>query len=387
MGAGHPEKVIDFGHRAVHEATSGAKLLVAAFYGRMPVRSYFGSCSDGGREALMEAQRYPEDYDGIISGAPAYDWTHLFIGHGLTQKWLLNESHRIPLAKLPALESAVLEACDTLDGVKDGVIEDPRRCKIPRSAVACEGSETARCLTPSQFGTFQMLHDGPVLGSGKRLYRGYALGSEGAWDQIHFASGEGPSEGFRYVNGFFRDFVFEDPQWDFRTFDPERDGRKTDEKLAAALNATEPDLSRFAAHSGRLILYQGWNDPVIPPFLVIDYYKRVLHTIGETRARKTVRLFMAPGMEHCAGGPGPSDFGQFAGGSGDPESSMGAALQRWVERGIAPERIIAAKRKNDEDPSSEVARTRPLCAYPSAARYRGVGSTDTAANFDCRVAK
>jgi len=232
-----------------------------------------------------------------------------------------------------------------------------------------------------------MLHDAFFLGSGKRLLRGYALGSEGAWGQIHFSSGEGPSEGFRYANGFFRDFVFEDPKWDFRTFDPDRDGRKADTKLAAILNATDPDLTRFAARGGRLILYQGWNDPVIPPFLVIDYYKRVLRATGKERTRNAVRLFMVPGMEHCAGGSGPSDFGQFAGGSGDPESSMGAALQRWVERGIAPERIIATKHKNAEDPLSEAVRTRPLCAYPSVARYRGEGSTDTAANFDCRAAK
>jgi feruloyl esterase len=383
---GHREKVIDFGHRAVHEAAANAKRLIAAFYGRLPKRAYFGSCSDGGREALMEAQRYPHDYDGIIAGAPAYAWTHLFIGGAVVQQWLLNESHRIPVELLAALQSAALQACDKLDGVRDGVIEDPRRCEVPRSALACQGPETARCLTPAQLATVQMLHDGPVLGSGKRLFRGYAPGSEGAWGQVNFASGEGPNQGLRYVNEFFRNFVFEDPQWDLRTFDPERDGRKTDERLAGILNAGNPDLSEFAARGGRLILYQGWNDPVIPPFLLIDYYNRVLETLGNGRARESVRLFMAPGMEHCLGGPGPNDFGQFSGGGGDPDTSMGAALQRWVERGVAPERIIAAKRENDADPSSEVVRTRPLCAYPGVARYRGAGSTDAAASFVCGTA-
>jgi hypothetical protein len=383
---GHPEKVVDFGYRAIHEAAVDAKRVVAAFYGSMPAYSYFEGCSDGGREALMEAQRYPSDYDGIIAGAPANDWTHLQIAQAQMQfLWLADTSHQIPVGKLPALESAVLQACDKLDGVEDGIIEDPRRCSVPRSAVVCRGPETDRCLTQPQFDTFKRLHDGPVLASGQRLFRGFALGSDGAWDGMHFTSGDEKSGSFRFANGFFRDFVFEDPKWDFHTFDADRDGKLADQKLASILNATDPDLSRFVVRGGKLILYQGWSDPVIPAFPTVDYYRRVRSTLGAKRTNESIRLFMAPGMEHCGSGPGPNRFGQYGIKGGDPALHVGAALQRWVELGIAPDRIIATKLKDDADPASGVIRTRPLCAYPRVARYRGAGSTDDASNFDCTL--
>lgn len=200
---------------------------------------------------------------------------------------------------------------------------------------------------------------------------------------MQFGSTPRTGEGFKYALGFFRNFVFEDPKWDFHSFESERDGRLTDEKLASALNATDPDLRKYAARGGKLIMYHGWSDAVIPAHSSIDYYKQVRGATGEAEANAAVRLFMAPGVEHCAGGPGPNSFGQFSAGAGDPDTSLGAALQRWVEQGIAPERIVATKLSNDDDPGSEVVRSRPLCAWPLVARYRGEGNTDVASSFDC----
>ena len=382
--SGHPEKVIDFGHRGVHEAVVNAKRIVVAFYGRKPSHAYFGSCSNGGREALMEAQRYPDDYDGIIAGAPAGDWTHLFLGHAVMQfVWLADDSRRVSADKLLALRSAVLAACDGLDGVKDAVIEDPQRCVFDPTRLACQGSETDGCLTPPQLKTVQKLYAGHVLSSGRLLLAGYVPGSEGGWDEMQFGSAPRKGEAFRYANGFFRDFVFEDPKWDFHSFEPERDAQLTDQKLASALNATDPDLRKFAARGGKLIIYHGWSDAVIPAYSSIDYYQQVRGAMGEAEANAAVRLFMAPGVEHCDGGPGPNSFGQFSAGAGDPDTSLGAALQRWVEQGTAPERIVAIKLSNDDDPGSEVVRSRPLCAWPLVARYRGEGNTDVASSFDC----
>jgi len=383
--SGHPEKVVDFGHRGVHEATVNAKRIVTAYYSRSASHAYFSSCSDGGREALMEGQRYPQDYDGIIAGAPAFDWTHLFIaGAALQFKWFTDPARHIPANKLPAIQSAVSAACPGLTGATDHVVEDPARCRFNPAVLACQGPETDRCLTPPQLETLRTLYDGARLPSGTLLYRGFAPGAEAGLDENHFRSGPGPGDMFRFAVGFFRDFVFEDPTWDFNTYDPERDGKLADHKLAAILNATNPDLSSFAARGGKLILYHGWNDSTVPPYRTIEYFEQITATMGQARARDSVRLFMAPGMEHCEGGPGPNHFGQFfPDGKGDPDTNLATALQRWVEQGIAPERIIATKRRDDENPNSEVVRSRPLCAWPLVAHYRGQGSADTASSFDC----
>lgn len=377
---GHPEKVVDFGHRGVHEAIVNAKRIVAAYYNHAASRAYFGSCSDGGREALMEAQRYPADYDGIIAGAPALDWTHLMIGAAeLDFRWFADPAHRIPAGKLPAIQSAVRAACP---GINEDVVDDPARCRFDPAVLTCAGAETDRCLTAEQVQTLRVLYTGrsPVS---ERLFPGFAPGSEIGLNEDFFRSGPGQGDVFRFANGFFKDLVFEDPAWDFNTYDPARDARLADRKLAAVLNATNPDLSAFAGRGGKLILYHGWNDSTVPPWSTIEYFEQVRATMGEAKTRATVRLFMAPGMEHCGGGPGPNFFGTFLEGKADPETNLSTALQRWVEEGIAPERIIATKRRDDENPSSEVVRSRPLCAWPLVARYRGQGSTDTASSFDC----
>lgn len=382
--AGHPEKIADFGHRGVHEAVVNAKRIARALYGRPPSKAYFGSCSNGGREALMEAQRYPTDYDGIIAGAPANAWTPIYIAFAQFQfKDLADPSRRISAAKLTALHDAVLAVCDAQDGVVDGLIENPQQCHFDPAVLACHGAETGSCLTPPQMEAVHTLYTGRVDAGGKALVLGYPLGSEAGWNEMHFGSDQAKSDAFRYMNGFFRDFVFGDPKWDFNNYDMERDGRLATRNVAPAVDSANPDLAKFSGRGGKLILYQGWNDPVIPAYQTIDYYGRVKRSMGAASTDKTVRLFMAPGVEHCAGGPGPDSFGQFSAGSGDPESNMGAALQRWVEHGVAPERIIAAKHKDEDDDSSAILRTRPLCAWPRVARYRGQGNADSADSFDC----
>ncbi len=386
---GHPEKVIDYGYRAIHEVAVRAKVILSAFYGRKVTHSYFSSCSNGGRQGLMEAQRYPDDYDGIIAGAPALDETHLIAGFASIEfVWFREKAGFFPPGKLPAIQSAALAACDGLDGVKDGVIEDPQRCTFNPSALLCQGVETDRCLTQPQLAALRTIYAGQVLAGGTIL-RGYSPGAEAepdGWGDWIIGSPQEESGFYEFAVGYFSGFVFGDPKWDFHTFDPDRDVRVADQKLAPILNATDPDLSKFAAHGGKLILYHGWADPGLQPLTTVDYYHRVRDTIGQKAIADSVRLFMVPGMLHCEGGPGPNSFGQFAAGTGDPNTKIGAALQRWVEEGIAPERIVATKRKNDEDPTSEVTRTRPLCAFPNVAHYRGEGSTDNAANFDCAAA-
>jgi hypothetical protein len=386
---GHPEKVIDYGYKAIHEAAVRAKVILSAFYGRKATHAYFSSWSNGGRQALMEAQRYPDDYDGIIAGAPVIDYTHLFAGlASIDFVWFGAKAGYFPPSKLPAIQAAAMAACDGIDGIKDGVIDDPRRCTFDPSALLCQGAETDRCLTQPQLAALRTIYAGQVLADGTVLH-GYSPGAEaesgpqGGWDGWITSSPQAESAFHKFAVGYFGAFVFGDPKWDYHTFNPDRDVRAGDQKLAPILNATDPDLSKFVAHGGKLILYHGWADQGIPPLTTVDYYQRVRDTIGQKATADSVRLFMAPGMLHVFAGPGPNSFGQFSAGTGDPNTRIGAALQRWVEEGIAPERIIATKRMKGGDPSIEVVRTRPLCAFPNVAHYRGTGSTDDAASFDC----
>ena len=378
---GHPEKVIDYGYRAIHEATVRAKAILTAFYGRKATHAYFSGGSNGGRQALIEAQRYPDDYDGIIAGAPVIDYTQLFAGlASIDFVWLGKNAGYFPPSKLPAIQAAALAACESVDGIKDGVIDDPRRCTFDPSALLCQGPETDQCLTPPQLAALRTIYAGQALPGGATL-PGYSPGAEAGWDGWITSSPQAESFFHKFAVGYFGDLVFGDPKWDSHTFDPDRDIPMADRKLAAIMNATDPDLRTFVAHGGKLILYHGWDDQVIPPLVTVNYYERVRDTLGQKATADSVRLFMVPGFLHVFGGPGPNSFGQFASGAGDPDTKIGAALQRWVEEGIAPERIIATKRK----PNGDVLRTRPLCAFPNVAHYRGAGSTDDAANFDCAL--
>jgi len=382
----HPEKITDFGYRAVHETAAEAKAIVRAFYGDAPRRAYFSSCSNGGRQALMEAQRYPEDYDGIIAGAPANYWTHLLANAAWDDLALLaDKDSYIPPRKLRAIEDAALAACDSLDGVTDRVIESPPRCHFDPDVLLCKGPETDSCLTAPQVSALKKLYAGGHNSKG-RIFPGYSPGGEaepGGW--ALWITGGSPEHSLMHAfsTQFFKNMVFDNPSWDFRTFNPDRDTKLAEEKQTHNLNATDPDLSRFRARGGKLILYHGWSDAAIAAQNTIDYYDSVVAKLGVRKTAGFVRLFMVPGMQHCFGGAGPNSFGQFTVSTGDADHDLGAALERWVEKGVAPERIVATKRRNDMDPASPVVRTRPLCAWPLVARYKGSGSTDDAANFTC----
>jgi hypothetical protein len=368
---GHPEKVVDFGYRAIHETAVAAKAAIAAFYGTAPKRSYFNSCSNGGRQALMEAQRFPADYDGIIAGAPANYWTHLLANSIWIAQAMSEPGAFIPQAKLPAIEAAALQSCDAGDGVKDGVIDSPDRCRFQPAALLCRAADSDSCLTQPQVAALEKILGG-IRGAKGPLFPGYVVGGitgGGGWGDWTTGSAPGKSIGYAFGSNFFANMVYEDSAWDYRNFQPERDTKKADDKLARILNATDPDLSKFQARGGKLILYHGWSDAAITPLNAIAYYKTI------RKPEPFVRLFMVPGMQHCGGGPGPNDFGQQAAGvTGDAEHDINTALERWVEDGTAPPYIIAKRE----------ARTRPLCPYPQVATYKGAGSTDDAANFVCQ---
>jgi tannase/feruloyl esterase len=361
---GHPEKLIDFGYRAVHEMTVKAKAIIAAFYGDGPKLSYWNGCSSGGKQGLKEAQRFPADYDGIIAGAPANYWTHLMTGELWTAQAVhKDEASFIPANKYPLIHKAVLEACDALDGVKDGVLEDPTRCHFDPKALLCKGDDTSACLTAPQVEAAQKIYGGAKTPrTGREIFPGLEPGSELGW------AGLAGAEPFRVPVDHFRYVVFKDPNWDWRTLNFTSDVELADKIDQGTINATDPNLRAFAGHGGKLLLYHGWNDQLIAPRNAVNYYRSVLETMGgAARTADSVRLFMVPGMAHCAGGEGTSSF--------DPMS----VIEPWVEKGKAPDQIPAAHITN-----GKVDRTRPLCPYPQVAQYKGSGSTDDAANFVCR---
>lgn len=379
---GHPQKVIDFGYRAIHETANNAKAIIAGFYGDGPGHSYFQSCSNGGREALMEAQRYPEDYDGIVAGAPANAWTGLLSAGMWQQAALQDPAKGIPASKLPAIEAAALAACDALDGVKDGVIDNPRACHFDPARLLCKGPESDTCLTAPQVAMLKMIYAGPATAQGARIFPGYSPGGEtgpGGWAQWITPPAQGHALGYLFSTQFFSQMVFENAGWDFHTFDVERDYQAATQKLGTVLNATDADLKRFHDHGGKLILYHGWSDAAIPPQNTVDYFESVAKRMGARNVENFVRLFMVPGMQHCGGGPGPNVITAPP----DPQHDVGLAMERWVEEDKAPEQIIASKFKTGDNPASGVDRARPLCAYPLVAKWNGRGSTGDAANFTC----
>lgn len=379
----HPEKVTDFGYRAIHETAEKAKVVMAAFYGNGPQHSYFSSCSNGGREALMEAQRFPGDYDGILAGAPANYWTRLLASAMADALTLSDPAAYIPAAKLPAIQAATLAACDARDGVKDGVIDEPSRCKFDPAQLLCKAGESDSCLTAPQVAALEKLY------TAKQNFPGHLPGGEtgpNGWGDWITGPAPGSSLMFAFGTGFFGNFVYNDTAWDFHTYQPDRGTQVADDKFARALNATDPDLKRFRDRGGKLIIYHGWSDAAISALNSIDYFKSVQQKMGTAPAGEFLRLYLAPGMAHCAGGPGPDSFGQNSVAPADAQHSVSKLLEQWVEKGAAPDKLIATKYKAGT-PASGVVRTRPLCPYPQVARYRGSGSTDDAANFACVESK
>ncbi|MEO8466437.1 MAG: tannase/feruloyl esterase family alpha/beta hydrolase [Gammaproteobacteria bacterium] len=358
---GHPEKLVDFAHRAVHEMALAAKAVVESNYSRRADRAYFSGCSTGGRQALAEAQRYPRDFDGIVAGAPAYSPTHI---QG-TQVWAAavnanQAGEPLRQREFDLVNKAVIAACDTQDGVADGVIENPRACPFDPASLVCGTGSKSACLSPAQADTVRLTYRGPVDNAGKSIFPGLSRGSERSWQTL---SGDKP---LSLAFDTYAQLVFGDPDWNFRFFDAARDIPLGVERIGRLMDSADPNLDAFIEHGGKLLLYHGWADPGIPAEGTVRYYDAVRRALGADATEKNVRLFMVPGMGHCRGGTGTDTFDTVA------------ALDRWVRAGATPERIEASRVEN-----GAVVRTRPLCAYPTRAVYSGSGSTDDSKNFVC----
>jgi len=379
---GHYERIVNFADRATHLMAEADKVILSAFYGAQPAHSYFSGCSQGGHEAMIEAQRYPADFDGIIAGDPANNWTHHYIGGHLWMALAMDGDGYIPANKVHILADAVNQQCDALDGIQDGVLNDPRRCKFRPETLICKGLDTSQCLTSAQVAAVQKIWSGLRTAEGQVIYPGLVPGGEagpGGW--ASYITGNAPGKGRHnsLVLPFFKFMVFDDPNWDYKSFKFnatdgfDSDIDYTDSKLAALFNAVNPDLSGFKARGGKLIHYHGWSDPDITPLNSINYYESVMRAQGGDvhGLRNTVefyRLFMVPGMWHCQGGPGTTNF------------DMIEPLDRWADKGVAPDKVIASHVTN-----GVIDRTRPLCPYPQEAQWNGTGSTDDAANFVCAL--
>jgi hypothetical protein len=379
---GHPEKIADFGWRAVHLTAQRAKDVVKAYYGEAAGKSYFDSCSDGGREALMEAQRFPEDYDGILAGAPANAWTHMLSSAvSAAQQTMGNPHAYISALKLPAIERAALAACDAADGVKDGFINDPAKCHFDPAVLLCKAGDSVDCLTQPQVNSLKRLYAGAADAHGNSIFPGFAVGDEEGWADWIIGHGPGGASGFQYPQNYFRYMVTGDPKWNILTADVGASLQQAIKKTAGDLDSTNPDLSDLRARGGKLIMYHGWNDAAISPWNSIAYYQSVQKTMGEADAASFLRLYLAPGMEHCAGGPGPASFGQLGiPTTNGPKYGVFDALVDWVEKGTPPDTVIATKY---EPQDNKVVMTRPLCPYPAVATYKGTGDTNEASNFAC----
>jgi Tannase and feruloyl esterase len=362
---GHPEKIVDFGWRSVHEMAVASKKILASYYDAALRFSYWTGCSAGGRQALKEAQRFPADFDGIVAGAPGLDWTGraaqaVYVAQALQK----DESARLSSAKAQLVHNAVLAACDARDGVKDGVVDDPKTCSFNPAMLQCKGADDGSCLTPAQVNTVRMLYSPQVNGATKRAIPGLLPGSELGWTDLGWTASARATglDQFRYI-------VFKDASWDISKFNAATDFARAEEADDNTLNALDPNLKPFIARGGKMIQYHGWSDPQISPEASVQYYQRVLAALGgANNVRGSYRLFMAPGMGHCGGGNGPNTF------------DMVTALEQWVEQGKAPDQIVASR-----SVKGVVDRTRPLCPYPQVAVYKGSGSTDEAANFACQV--
>ena len=377
-----PERQTDFGYLAVHLTAEVAKSLAKAFYGSEPRYSYFSSCSNGGRQGLMEAERYPQDFDGIVSGAPAAHFSKTGASYLKNLRAVFPDSSYfnnpiVTQANLDLLSRSVLSACDAIDGVKDGILGDPRDCKFkPSSIKECPaGNPAPDCLTKAQRSAIARIYAPTADDRGRLIYPGQPFGLENlphAWplwitgrDTALMREVHMPTLQAMFITEGAKYFIFGDSTWDYSRY---RGSFINDSKRwAAILDADNPDISKFTKRNGRLILWHGWADPALNPLATIDYYQNVVRR--GARARQSVRLFMEPGVLHCGEGPGPSDV------------PWNEVITDWVEKGHAPEQVMATKFAE----SRRVVRTRPLCAFPRRAVYNGTGNADDAASFACQA--
>ena len=361
---GHPEKVVDFGHRAIHEMAVKGKAIIQATYGLAPRLSYFNGCSQGGRQGITAAQRYPGDFDGIVAGAPAWGGMRLNVAR-MALNHAVNKSADvvIPPAKYPLVHKAVLNACDARDGVTDGVIENPTQCKFDPQVLACRGEDTSECLTPGQVASARaMLAPVRHPGTGRVFHEGHLWpGAELGWAVL---GGPQPNNN---VQTALANMVFQDPKWDPKTFNPATDlDRAVTFEGDQHLISSDPNLKPFFDRGGKLLMYHGWADPQVPSHTALMYYDNVVKAVGKSPADNSMALFMVPGMAHCNGGPGTDTFDKMA------------ALEGWVERGQKPTRIVASHLTD-----GKVDKTRPLCPFGQVAKWNGKGDTNDAASFSC----
>ncbi len=382
------ERLIDYSYRSLHLTTVAAKSIINAYYGKAAEYSYYLGCSTGGKQGLMEAQRFPADYDGIVAGDAANFWTHQMMSEVWNGVVTGTPETNLPQEKLALIQNAVMSACDALDGAVDGLVSDPMRCHFDPKKLQCKGDDASSCLTAQQVGALQKIYDGPVNPrTGQKLYPGLYPGGELGWGKaggqmvINRTATSGVSS-----NDFWSYALLHSPQWQFRSFDFDRDITIADEKLAPITNATDPNLEEFRKLGHKLLYYHGAADPLIPAQNGIDYYETVVTAEqGLERTQGFFRAFLVPGLYHCAGGPGATAFG---GSLPPPSSQMDAdhdvvsAVALWVEKGVAPDKIVATKYV-DNSPAKGIAFQRPLCAYPQVARYKGSGDMNDAASFQC----
>jgi len=361
---GHKEKLVDFGHRAVHEMTVKAKEVLAAYYGEKEEKSYWVSCSTGGRQGLMEAYRYPDDYDGISSMAPANPMVGLMISSLWTgYAAMKDDARKLSMPELMASNKAYIDKCDGIDGVKDGIVSYPGMCDYDPGIIQCKEGEQEDCLTAPQVEALRDIHAGVKnSGTGELVFSGFPPGSE----QQVMALTSGP-EPFSVATSYFRDIVFEDPEWDFKSFDYDKDLAASYKAGSDILDVPPDGLSKFFDGGGKLLLSHGWADGLIPAPNTVAFYKSMTSKMDAEEVSDSVRLFMVPGMGHCAGGTGPSVI------------DMLSVIDKWVTERKAPDSIIAS------NPPDRKPMTRPLCPYPRVPVYKGSGSTDDAANFVCKA--
>ena len=395
--AGHPEKIKDFGYRSVHETSTAARKIIAVFYQKPPRYSYFNGCSEGGREALMEAQRFPEDFDGILAGAPAHYWTQLTTAFDWNAQALNTAASFIPEAKRRAIQEAAVAACGKQDGVADKFIKDPLHCSFDPSSLLCKGVDSDNCLSAQQVEALKKIYAGPKNPrTGQQISPGYEPGAEAepglpgiSFASYVFGAAPGMSLDSLFSTAFYGAFVFQNPQWKFPDLSFDKDIVATEVKVGSLLNASDPDLSRFHRRGGKMLHYHGWNDGSPPPRHSTDYYERVAARMGGfANTQEFYRLFMAPGMMHCGAGAGPNVFGNlldFAP-ANDADHNIFVALERWVEEGASPDKIVATK-YHDNDPTKGIEMTRILCPYPKRAMWIGRGDTSDAGNWACQLPK
>lgn len=380
---GHPERLIDYAHRSKHLVTVAAKGLIAAHYGRAPSYSYYNSCSNGGRQALMEVQRYRDDFDGVVVGAPWNYQSHSNAGFVWDAQTVSAPGAAIPASTLPVIQAAAIAACDAKDGLADHLIEDPSTCSFDPAVLKCAGADSDACLTDAQIVSVKKLYRGPHNPrTNASIFPGWAMGGETGW-----ARGAASDDVTNLGRAYFSNLVFEDPDWDYRTFDFDKDMTFAESKVGSLGDAVDPDLSEAKTQGVKIIQYHGWNDQTLQPGYSPGYYESVMDKMGGLAdTQDFYRLFMVPGMAHCYRGPGASSFGgvgQQIPPTRDARHDLQTAMEAWVENGVAPDELVATKFVNDDAGTRTVEFTRTLCPYPSVARYDGSGDPSKAESFAC----